>query len=160
MLVFAAALTLASATVALPTGPELRKSVEAADARFFQLFFEECDPSALARFLTDDFEMYHDKGGVVATSAATFVAGYAKTCADRQKPDSWRSRRQLVQGTLVVDPVPDFGAIEEGDHIFFERKGTGPEKEVGRAHFVQLWKRDGEQWKLARVFSYSHRAKE
>jgi len=160
MQMFAAALILVGSTVQLPTGPALSEAVAAADAQFFRLFFEECDPAELAKFLTDDFEMYHDKGGVVATSAAAFVADYAKTCAARQQPDSWRSRRELVKETLRVDPVPGFGAIEEGDHLFFERKGNGPEKEVGRAHFAQLWKLDGAQWRLSRVFSYSHRAKE
>jgi len=160
MLLLAAAFTLVSATAPLPPGPALREAVEAADARFFRLFFEECDPAEIAKFLTDDFEMYHDKGGVIATAAAPFVADYAKTCAARQAPDAWRSRRALLPETLRVDPVPGFGAIEEGDHIFFERKGTGPEKEVGRAHFVQLWKLDGAQWRLARVFSYSHQAKQ
>ncbi|WP_199553324.1 DUF4440 domain-containing protein [Sandaracinobacteroides hominis] len=100
--------------------------------------------------------MYHDRDGKVAGGAKSFVQGYAKSCAARKAPDAWRSRRELVGATLKVNPVPGYGAIEEGEHIFFERRGDGPEQLVGRARFIQLWAYDGRNWRLARVFSIAH----
>jgi Domain of unknown function (DUF4440) len=142
---------------ALPTGPALAEAVRTADAALFKLFFEGCDPARLTGMVTDDLEFYHDKDGVVATSAAPFVASYAKSCEAKKAPDAWRSRRELVGRSLHVDPVPSYGAIESGVHDFYERRGDGPEKRVGRALFTMLWRLDGTTWKLARVMSFGHR---
>lgn len=154
----AAALLSAGHARAAAPDPALRTEIAAHDAEFFRIFFEGCDPQAVAGMLTEDLEFYHDKQGVVTRSAAPFVAQYAETCEKRKVPDAWRSRRELVADTLRVDPVPGYGAIEDGDHVFYERKGDGPEKLVGRAHFTQLWKKDGDRWKLARILSYAHEA--
>ncbi|WP_296616321.1 nuclear transport factor 2 family protein [Sphingomonas sp.] len=155
------ALTLQAASapaVAIPTGRDLRTAVAAADAALFKTFFEECEPAKLDAMLTPDFEMYHDRDGVVARDGKAMVALYTKQCEAKKAPDAWRSRRELVADSLNVEPVPGFGAIEEGNHVFYERKGDGPEKLVGRAHFVQLWQMTSSGWRLSRVLSYSHRA--
>jgi hypothetical protein len=153
------ALALLAAATTLPEGPALREEVRAADDRFFALFFDaRCHSSEVRAMLADDVEMYHDMGGVVTTSAAQFMADYEKACATRAAPDAWRSRRELVPESLRVDPVPGFGAIEDGDHRFYERKGDGPERLAGLAHFTQLWVKDEQGWKLKRIFSFAHRA--
>ena len=142
----------------MPEGTALTEAVLAADAAFFDTFFQHCDPVRVEAMVTPDFEMYHDKGGVVARDGATFVADYARQCSARLAPDAWRSRRAPVPETLHIDPVPGFGAIEEGEHLFYERRGDGPERLAGRARFVQLWRWSPEGWRLARVLSYAHRA--
>ncbi len=152
------AVALAIALPQSPPDPALLAEVKTADAALFETFFERCDPARLASQVTPDFEMYHDKDGVVATSGEAFVALYAKGCEAKKAPDAWRSRRALLPETLRVDPVPGYGAIEEGDHVFYERKGDGPEKLVGKAHFVQLWKKGADGWRVARILSYAHQA--
>jgi len=116
LLVFAA---LAASAPPMPEGPALRASIEARDAELFELFFQGCDPTRLRPMLADDVEFYHDKGGFVFRNAEAMVADYAKQCAERAKPDSWRSRRELVTSSLIVDPVPGYGAMEAGDHLFY-----------------------------------------
>lgn len=156
-------LAIAAAQPATPTVPNaaaLASAVSAADARFFDVYFNQCDPERLRTMVTDDFEMYHDRGGVVARSAEPFIEDYRRACTARAAPDAWRSRRELVASSLHVDPVPGFGAIEEGDHLFYERRGDGPERLAGRAHFLQLWQQTEDGWRLSRVFSYAHRAAE
>lgn len=112
--------------------------------------------------LTPDFEMYHDRDGVVATSADAFVRDYARSCRERRASDAWRSRRELVPASLRVDPVPGFGAIEDGEHLFYEWRGAaqGSEDQAGRlvgsARFTQLWRLTPDGWRLARVFSFAH----
>lgn len=140
----------------IPAGAELTAAVAARDAELFNIVFERCDPAALRAMVTDDFEMYHDKDGVVARSGDAFVADYAKDCAARAAPNAWRSRRELVAGSLRVDPVPGYGAIEDGEHLFYERRGNGPERLAGRAHFTQVWALTPSGWRLARVLSFSH----
>lgn len=143
---------------AVPPGAELTRTLAAVDADFFALFFLGCDPTRLTTLVTPDLEFYHDQAGVVATSGAAFVADYARNCEARKAPDAWRSRRELAPETLRVDPVPGYGAIEYGEHRFYERKGDGPERLAGFAVFTMLWKLDAGVWKLARVMSYGHRA--
>jgi hypothetical protein len=154
-------LTLALALaepVVLPQGAALTEAVRARDAEFFDLAFQGCDPQRLGTMLAPYFEMYHDRDGVVARSAADFVVDYGRSCHERQAPNAWRSRRALVAGSLNVHPVPGYGAIEDGVHVFYERRGDGPERLVGRARFTQLWALTPDGWRLARVLSYAHEA--
>lgn len=159
MLTILSLFAAAATTIALPEGQALTESVRAADDNFFTLYFDaRCHPAEIRAMLADDFEMYHDKGGVVATNADEFMLDYEKSCAARAPADAWRSRRELVPETLMVDPVPGFGAIEDGEHRFYERRGDGPERLAGIAHFTQLWVKTDSGWRLKRVFSFAHKA--
>lgn len=163
-LMFAAVLASASAGLAgpstkpeIPGGAALTEAIRAADIALFRLFFEGCDPVKLRGMVTDDMEFYHDKGGVTSATGAVFVQDYAQSCEARKSADAWRSRRVLLPESLHVDPVPGFGAMEIGEHQFYERKGDGPEKLVGRAGFAMVWRLDGAIWKLHRVLSFGHK---
>jgi hypothetical protein len=144
----------------IPTGPELTRAIAASDAALFSLVFDRCDLEALGRMLAPDVEMYHDKDGFVLHGAAEFVADQRKTCAGWTEPGAWRSRRALVAGSLRVYPVPGYGAIEEGKHLFYERQGNGLEKPAGRGRFAYVWKFGPSGWQLARILSFAHEAVE
>ena len=157
-MLFAVALALAAQDPpVLPEGAALTEAVRARDAELFTVLFEHCEPERMRALVTADIEFYHDRNGVVR-SADAFVADYARFCRERQAPDAWRSRRELVAASLNVHPVPGYGAIEDGEHLFYERQGDGPERLVGRARFTQLWQLSPDGWRLARVFSYAHAA--
>jgi len=158
VLLAAALAAVQPAVPALPEGEALTSAIVARDAEFFELLFGGCDPERLGAMLTADFEMYHDRGGVVASDSAAFLADYRRSCEQRRALDAWRSRRELLRPTLNVHPVPGFGAIEDGEHQFYERRGDGPERLVGHARFTQVWKLAPDGWRLSRVFSYAHRA--
>lgn len=151
-----AALAL-SPNVEVPAQPALTQAIAARDTALFDMMFAGCDASALTAMVTDDMEFYHDKGGLMTRDA--FIADYARSCAAKRAPDAWRSRRELVAGSMRVYAIPGFGAVEEGAHVFHERKGDGPERLVGKARFSILWKlgADG-QWRMARTFSIDHTA--
>lgn len=162
LLAFAAAAAQdAPPAVTVPDPLALTEQIAARDSEFFRIFFEGCDPARVRSMIADDIEMYHDKGGFVWRGADGVIAEYAKACEERRKPGAWRSRRELVRETLRVDPVPGHGAIEDGVHLFYERKGDGPERLAGRARFTQLWTlgTDG-AWRLARIFSFAHQKAE
>ena len=157
---FAAAAQAVSAPATVPEQAALTEAIAKADAELFDLLFTSgpCDTDKMRAMLADDLEFYHDKGGFNARNADEFVAMFAKNCAERQDPKAWRSRRELVRSSLHVDPVPGHGAIEAGEHLFYERKGVdGVEKLAGRARFAQVWVlgADG-RWRLSRVLSYAH----
>ncbi|MGQ0661563.1 nuclear transport factor 2 family protein [Sphingosinicella sp.] len=146
---------LQPAAVTLPDAAMLRTEIAARDAELFDVLFNRCEPERMRALVTPDLEFYHDRDGVVR-GADRFVSDYRRFCTERQAPDAWRSRRALVPESLVVDPVPGVGAIEAGEHLFYERRGEGPERLVGRARFAQLWVRAPDGWRLSRVLSYSH----
>jgi hypothetical protein len=155
------ALILAAAVsnVTVPAQPALSQQLAAVDREFFQLFFEgSCDLPRFRRFLADDVEFYHDKGGFNVRNADEFAAIFAKNCKEREDPAAWRTRRELVPSSLHIDPVPGWGAIQTGDHLFYERHGkAGQEKLAGKAKFAMLWVLGGDgKWRVSRVFSYAH----
>jgi ketosteroid isomerase-like protein len=151
-----AAVQSAAATVQIPAQPELTRAIAARDAELFALAFEGCDAKRLRAMLTDDLEFYHDKGGLTYRSGDEMADDYAKRCEERKKDNAYRSRRELVPSSLHVDPVPGHGAIETGEHLFYERQGRGPEKLVGRARFAHVWRLEGGTWKISRVLSFNH----
>ena len=166
ILLFAAAAALqpapVAAPVAIPDQPILTEQIRAADADLFELFFSgPCDSGRLRAMLAPDIEFYHDRAGFNVRSPDDFVAIFETNCAERQQPGARSTRRALVPESLHVDPVPGHGAIEVGEHLFYEREGDGPERLAGRARFAQLWVLgpDG-AWRLSRVLSYAHRPPE
>ncbi len=150
------AIIAGTSAAAGPSSPQLQSEVRDQDAKFFKLMFEVCDPDAMSRMVTPDFEMYHDRGGVVAKGEPEFIANYTKDCRSWTKPGAVRARRVLVPETFGVYPVPGYGAIEGGSHDFYAGVEGKPEVKVGRGRFTQLWRRDADGWRLSRVFSYDH----
>lgn len=140
---------------AIPEEAALAPIIAERDAVLFATMFDRCDPAALADLVSDDLEFYHDRGGLTATRTA-FIADYAKGCEARKAPNAWRSRRELVPGTMKIYAIPGVGAVEEASHLFYERQGDGPETLVGRARFSMLWRLENGHWRLARAFSIDH----
>lgn len=155
-LLAAAPLALAQTAGPAPT-KQLTDEIAAADAALFSAFFDRCDIAALSGMVTEDFEMYHDKGGLVADSGKKFIANIEGTCARQKTGEDYRARRELVPGTLKVYPLNNYGAIEVGEHRFYQLLPGKPEKLVEVALFTQVWKKEADGWKLARVLSYDHR---
>jgi hypothetical protein len=154
-------LAAAATAVAVPPQPELTRQIEQADAELFNLFFEgRCDSARFRAMITDDVEFYHDKGGFNVRKPEDFVGQFEERCKKLEDPTSWRQRRELVRSSLHVDPIPGWGAMEIGDHLFYERHGAaGEEKLVGKAKFAMVWVLgpDG-KWRISRVLSYAHEA--
>jgi ketosteroid isomerase-like protein len=156
-----ALVVLGGASFAQTAGPaptqQLTDEIAAADAALFSAFFDRCDIEALKKMVTDDFEFFHDKGGMVADSAAQFIANIEGACARQKSGQDYRARRELVPETLKVYPLNDFGAVQTGEHRFYQLLPDQPEKLVEIALFTHVWKKDAAGWKLARVVSYDHR---
>lgn len=136
--------------------PGLVEEIRAADAAFFAAFFDTCDVAAVRRFVADDFEMFHDKGGRVAASGAEFVTSAQDKCRRQAEGTDFLSTRRLVQETLQVYPLNDFGAISTGTHEFFAVKQGEPDRLTETGRFTIVWKEENGTWKLARALSYDH----
>ena len=150
--------------VAQRAGPEQTRQqfdeVAAADHALFSAFFDRCDVEALAKMVTDDFEMFHDKNGYMTKSGKEFLDGIRATCARQKTGEDYRARREIVAGTLKVYPLNNYGAIETGVHRFYQLLPGKPEKLVEVSQFTHVWKKEEGVWKLARALSYDHRLTE
>ncbi len=113
-----------------------------------------CDLEKYASFLSEDFEFFHDKGGLT-DSKENEMAGMAIFCGKEQRTRQ-PLRRQLTKGTLKVFPMNNYGALEFCDHTFYLQINDGTEKVVGSGKLTALWKMENGEWKLARVVSYDH----
>jgi hypothetical protein len=137
---------VATAAVAQETarsGP-LFDALAAMDRELFDAAFASCDPAKFKALFIEDAEFYHDRDGARTGKAVTELTN----C-----PRDRGVRRILVEGSLEVYPIADFGAVQLGRHLFV----TAGQPDVGIAKFVHLWRfRDG-QWQLARVLSFDHR---
>ena len=158
------AFLLAAALSAQRAGPaqtkELHDEIAAADRVFFNALFNDCDVQTLAGLVTDDFEMFHDKGGLVSTSGAQFVENIRGMCERQKTGEDYRARRELVEGSLEVYPLNNYGAVEVGVHRFYKKTPGQPDKLVEIARFTQVWKKEAGGWKLSRVLSYDHKLTE
>jgi len=149
------------APVNLTAGPKATQALYdgllKADAEFFAAVFDTCDIATVRRYVTDDFEFFHDKGGLVYTSGAAFVRGIEEKCQRQRDGVDFLSRRELVKESMQVYPLDNYGAVQTGTHRFFAISSDKPDRLTEVAQFTQVWKDEGGQWRLARVLSYDHR---
>jgi ketosteroid isomerase-like protein len=136
---------------------EMFDAVAAADLALFSAFFDRCDTAALAKMVTDDFEMFHDKNGYMAKSGKEFLDAIGGTCARQKTGEDYRARRELVPGSLKVYPLNNYGAVEVGVHRFFKLTPGKPEELVEVSQFTHVWKKEESGWKLSRVLSFDHK---
>jgi hypothetical protein len=133
----------------LPHSDALFKTIQQADAELFGAS-NRCDLKAFANLIDEDFEFYHDKTGLTVGKAALVNATEKNLCH--------KVRRTLIESSLQVFPIQDYGAIETGSHEFCNLVET-PVCEArtnGTGRFFMLWRKRADGYKLARVVSYDH----
>ncbi len=139
-----------------PITSPLFKTLKSNDSLLFDVGFNTCNIAAFEGIMADDLEFYHDKGGVTK-SKENFLNLFRNGIC---KSDEFVSRRELVEGSLKVFPLYDngklYGAIQEGQHRFFETPKGKPEQTGSIASFTHLWIKHGNDWKVTRVLSYDH----
>jgi hypothetical protein len=125
-----AILALAAAGVAAqetPRSGRLYDELAAMDRELFAAAFVDCDPVKFRSLFTEAAEFYHDLDGAKTGEQVTELRG----C-----PRDRGVSRILVEGSLEVWPVKDYGAIQTGRHMFV----TAGQQEAGIAKFVHLWR--------------------
>jgi ketosteroid isomerase-like protein len=138
------------------TSKEMFNELAEKDRMLFDAVFNTCDLKALANLVTEDFEFYHDKGGLTATSREQFVQSIGAWCERRKAGLDHQSKRVLDEGSLAVYPLNNYGAIQVGVHRFYAiREGKLEGGEV--AKFTHVWKKESDGWRVARVLSYDHK---
>ena len=145
--IVAAALRLDAQT---PAATNTDHALHVEIARMDSLLFAALNARDLTRlktFFAPDLEFYQDNEGLVR---------YEQTVRDFESlfAQGNQMRRKLVEGSLEVYPIKDYGAVEMGAHQFCHVENG--KDECGTFRFVHLWQRGGGAWKISRVVSYAH----
>ena len=139
------------------TSQALFDAIAAHDRALFGAVFDTCDVDKLGQLVTEDFEFYHDKWGLTATTGAQFVESIRNMCERQEQGIDFRARRELVEGSMAVYPLNNYGAVQVGVHRFYARVDGKPDRLTETARFTNVWKEENGTWRVARVLSYDHR---
>jgi hypothetical protein len=143
--------------LAQPTLQNLPNIIRHYDSLFWQAY-NNCDLPNQEKYLTDDLEFYHDKGGLARGKKETMENIRKNLCSN----PNFRLRREAVSGTTEVFPLTKndtiYGAIFSGDHLFYAIENNNPPRLTGRAKFTHVWLLQNNTWKMARILSYDHGA--
>jgi len=124
----------------------LMTTIVALDTAVFDAY-NRCDMKTFGAYFTPDVEFYHDKSGLMTSRQSVIESTEKYICG--------KSRRELIEGTLQVYPIKDYGAIEIGEHRFCQL-ASGKCEGVGK--FVNIWQNRNGTWQMSRVISYDHHA--
>ncbi len=147
---FGAAMYIASSTLCAQTvhpdipDSQLTQVGKDLDKRLFDAF-NQCKLDALTAMHTPYVEFYHDLNGRILNREQFVAAVKRNICG--------KAQRRLVESSLEVHPMAKVGMILAGQHCFFE---VGKNQCIQTARFFMLWKFDGKEWHVSRVFSYDH----
>jgi hypothetical protein len=108
--------------------------------------------------ISDDFEFYHDQGGITKGKQA-FIQSIDKNICNFP---GRKSRRELVAGSTKIYPLYQndgtlYGMLQKGEHKFYFSMNGDPEQKGAVALFSHLWIKEGENWMLQRSYSYDHK---
>ena len=136
---------------------EIFQQLKANDSLLFIAGFNNCNTDPFVNLLNEDFEFYHDKGGIT-TSKTDFISNFKEGLC--KSPSTYQSRRELIEGSLEVFVLKNnnavYGAIQKGIHKFYEKEVDKAETKGSTARFTHLWLLVHNEWKLSRALSYDH----
>jgi len=122
-----------------PTTTELYQEIIQMDEIMFEAFNKK-DSKKFKSLFTKYLEWFQDNGGLL--SYDTVFTNFSNMFTNENK-----QTRKLVNGTLEVHPIKDYGAIEIGVHEF--RNMENGKEEIGTFKFLMIWKKQDTQWKIA-----------
>lgn len=125
-----------------PASQALHDTIVRMDSTLFHAY-NTCDTETYSALFSDDFEFYHDQGGLTTDKAASVEAFKKNVCG--------KVTRELLKGSIEVSPIANYGAVEIGKHRFHNKQE--PNAESRYARFVIVWKRYPDSWKITRVIS-------
>lgn len=128
------------------TPEQLLASIASADSAMFAAYNRH-DASGLMRWFSEDLEFYHDLGGLQRYPDVAAAFGSVLSRNDGM-------RRELIAGSLQVEPIKGFGAMEMGRHKFCHTEDGADV--CGTFSFLMIWREQNGQWQVTRVASWGH----
>jgi hypothetical protein len=129
-----------------PTSKELFNEIARQDSLLFEAFNTQ-NMNKFKPMFAQDLEWYQDNGGLLSykTVFENFDANFKK---------EFKLTRKLVNGSLEVHPIKEYGAIEIGVHQFTHVENG--KEETGTFKFLAIWRKTNDQWQISRMISYDH----
>jgi ketosteroid isomerase-like protein len=140
-------LSLAVAAVThAQTADDLSKAIGQMDRMLFDAFNSR-DLETQKKIFAKDIEFFHDTSGLI---------DYRQLIENTERLFAQNNglKRTLVPGSLEVYPIPNYGAIQIGQHTFCHDENGRPD--CGTFRFVHVWRKRDDRWELTRVVSYGH----
>jgi len=125
-----------------PVDMELYDEIMEMDKKFFDAY-NNCDLEKQASIYSDSIEFFHDKGGLM-TSKEQIIEGTKNNICGKVT-------RELIEGSVEVYPISDYGAVQIGYHKFFNNQEPDAESIPGK--FIMMWRNDNGNWKMTKVIS-------
>jgi hypothetical protein len=121
---------------------ELYKTIVKLDSIFFDAY-NNCNIAKQSEVYSDSIEFYHDQGGLIKSKQVLLEGTKKYICG--------KVTRELVKGSIEVSPIPGYGAVELGSHVFHNNQ----EKNVvpHASKFVIIWKNENDKWTITKVIS-------
>ncbi|WP_347219729.1 serine hydrolase [Chryseobacterium sp.] len=137
----------------------LYRAIMSKDSLLFSVGFNTCNSKQAEVILSENFEFYHDKDGF--SDKKKFITDFKNGLC--KASSVYRYKRVLVDKATQVYPMYKDGkvyaAVQNGDHLFYEKEGNQTEKLAGEAKFSNLWLLENGDWKLGKSLSFDHHAK-
>jgi len=132
---------IANATY-VPVDQELYNTIVKLDKKFFDAY-NTCDLKTQNELISEDIEFFHDKGGLSTSKTQIMEAMKNNICG--------KVTRILIDGTIEVYPIQGYGAVQMGEHKFFNNEE--PNAKQIPSKFVTIWKNDNGTWTMTRIIS-------
>ena len=134
----------------------LYQTILSKDSLLFEVGFNHCNITQFENLLSDTFEFFHDKDSISYKKEFLykFKNGLCKS------PTTYQSRRELNKESTEIFPLYKnkilYGAIQTGNHKFYETISGHKETFAGSAKFTHVWLLENGVWKLTKSLSYDH----
>ena len=126
-----------------PIDKELYNNILEMDSIYFSAY-NNCDMETQDSIYSENLEFYHDKNGLRTSKQDILTSIKNNICG--------KLRREVIKGSVEVYPINNFGAIQIGQHRFYNiNYPNSPPTEPGK--FILFWKNENNSWKIARVVS-------
>jgi hypothetical protein len=141
IVVLAAFLLLCTAPDFAQSG-NLYRTISTMDSIFFTAY-NTCDTVMQRKIYSNQIEFYHDRSGLNESKESIMESTKKFICG--------KVTRELVKGSMEVSPVPGYGAVEIGMHLFHNK--AEPNAIPHPSKFVIIWHEDQGEWTITRVIS-------
>jgi hypothetical protein len=136
----------------VPANTALYKQLFSLDSSLFAAF-NDCNAEQFAAYLDGDLEFYDDRNGL-NSSRDKEIESFKNRCGQ----PSFHLRRALVKESMQVYPLNQYGAVQMGEHRFYETINGQKEVLTGTARFIHIWQNKDGKWTITRIISYDHKA--
>ncbi|MDO6517222.1 nuclear transport factor 2 family protein [Zobellia uliginosa] len=120
----------------------LKETITQLDRTYFEAY-NSCNMEKQAEMYAEDIEFYHDKGGLTTSKQDLLDSLKKNICG--------KVTRELVEGSIEVFPISEYGAVEIGFHKFHNNEEPDAISEPGK--FIIIWKKTEATWNITRVIS-------